>query len=664
MDHTETKGAIRLQTKMGTILTLIRNAIESVKKFNETVSGMRQNIRDIRKCSKDIASIVYDLKAISHEVKDAVKDCSSELQEKMCEQIYTQLSKEDIENIHHVIFYNEFIKQIERMRKTDGEILNGDILLYLLEETACEVTKHKKELHEDDGRYRLLVEIEKFLEINTHFEEDSIQSSEGKNQMTTIAESTEAGENSTQNEELNQGGETWIQLKTLGVDGNTTVKYQLESQQKERKRKWNLANICKWRRKNKNDGTVCLKTIKAFSSLLNQYNQLSKMLKDHLSKTSFDENHQVNGQVLKSILQGENMFEIQSETYTPCMAKFNSQLERVIKRHDLTKINIKVKINADINLKEALEILGTAARRVTSARDDIIDNTKTTRTVLITDIKSFYVDEPSYEQKQNECLEMIPFKNTMSLLKEKSSKTLENNLDAIAKRSSLIQSVDMERILRIVDTVFDEAELIIRPSELLQQICSKEDQKILSFIFSSLNNRESKEKIIISDNVIWDIVSQFSRGSSPQTILSDKGSVENLDSSGLPSLVKKVTGAVINNDNLLDVMFQDCVLESKRIRATMDKLRIPETVVLEFIDRVLRSEIDKLPQNIVKFVTEETFGGYVKTISNQQSMKSSHSLNVIFEFLDMAIRSKGHEFINANGMKNPALKEIILRVLN
>lgn len=648
---------------MGALLTLMRNTINFVKRFNDTVSGMRQNIANIRKCSKDIAGIVHDLKCISHEVKDAVKNCSSEIQAKMCAAIYDRLPVEDLESIRHVLFYKGFLKRVEKMRKIDGEIATGDLLTYLKEETCTEVRKHRDRFQVGDGQYRLLFEMEKLLELSTNCEFDSVSCSDENSTLMTDLCDTKDEDDALANEQMAKDSEEWVSMDVLGKDKGKQKQYDRE---RKRNNDWKsfLINICKWRKKNTSDGTSSNKCKRIFCALNTEKNDLSRMITEYLSKSSVAVAPPASGVIIKSIIEGENIYETENYTYSPCMAKINAQLERVIRRHDLTKLNLKVKLNTDVNLKEALEILDSAAKRVNSARDEIIGNTKNTKDVLITDIQSFNINDPLEEKNGRTCLDLMPFKNTLTMLKEKSSKTIENNMETILKKSSLINGTEIENLIRLADVVFDEAELMIRPAKLLQKAFAKEDKHILPVIFSIFSGHEDKknEKIFHLEDKLENLLRQLTKRHPLTSLERGEETSRSSESTKMLSTVTKMSDAIINDEDLHDTLIQILLTENQDFGTVLDNMMIPDKAVSFFMEKIIKNNGSTLPETVSRVICEEVFSAM--GINSKWELSLDDSLEILCKCIDRAMKGNVLDTQNVKKLQGIVLEKLVLRVLS
>ena len=651
---------------MGSVLTLISNAIDSVKKFNNTVSSIRQNIVDVRRCSKDIASIVYDLNSMSNEIKSAVRECSSELQKKLCEQICSRLTSEDLENMHHLMFYKEFVTQVEKMQKLDGEIPSGNMLCYLLEETVNEVKQHRKIFHDDEGRFKLLVEIETFLEMSNHYEFDSLSTSEENSTLITFLEESKYKDSFPSKEEMGDSGITWISMELLGKDQDTRKHYKHKSKQQEGK-KSPLLKICKWRKKNMIEQNTSGRCIKIFTALLKMQQQLLNILSDHLRREAFDESHSMNASVIKKVLEGEHFFEMDHNTYTPRMAKINSQLERIIKKQDLYNINLKVKINADINFKEALEILDDAARKVDLAKQEVIDKTNNTKVVLMSDIRSFNLEEQHDSDERGHSSEIVPFKNTLSLLKETSSKAIENNIETILKKSHFVDNIEVETLISIAGAFVDEAELIMQPTHLLQHAFLKNNQEILLFFLSMLDDKDtdSKRRIPLSDDSIKKMLSQLRKYPRLLSLLSDKQSDEIVTAKKVFSGVKKVTQAVFDDENLKDIIVESLINEKRFLKSNVAKIRIPSDVISNLFGEIVRKKIKTLPKDISRFIDEEAICIGGAEISNLSFFSNFDKDFILFVKDLVRVTQTGElDLESIKDFQNIITKRILLKLLN
>ena len=508
---------------MGSALTFIKNAIGSVKRLNDTISSIRQNIANVRKCSKDLASIVHDLNLVSHEVKSAVEECSSVLQAKICERIRDRLTPEDLEYIHHIVFYKEFVSHIEKMSRIDRGTSNGDLFCYLLEKTGNDIKQYKKDFLGDSGRFRLLAEMQQFLEINNRYELESFSLSEENDTFMTSLEDTEDANDASKIDDNRGQEEPWIAMRTLDKGKgavNNTLRKRIKKSNKN-----NVMKLCKWRKKNMTEGDANTKCQNSLAGLLRLHQQLSQMLANHLTRSSYAEILPVKAFIIKNIIEGEHLFEIDNDDMsTPRMAKINSQLEKIIRKHDLTELNLKLKINTEINFKEALEIIDDAASKVHRAKDTAIEKTRETKVLFLKDIDAIGVDTKPGSNYETLSSEMLPFGNTLSLLKESSSKTIETSIKPVLKISSVIQNIQVEKIFRFADTVVDTAEYTIQSKQLIQYVLTDDNYETLLLLLRLLNKYDtsSKGSILVSQDVLEKIFHQLRKNKTLQKFIHDK----------------------------------------------------------------------------------------------------------------------------------------------
>ena len=570
---------------MGSALTFIKNTIGSVKRLNDTISSMRQNIADVRKCSKDLASIVHDINLVSHEVKSAVKECSSVLQTKICERIRDRLTPEDLEYIHHIVFYKKFVSHIEKMHRIDRDISTGNLFYYLLEKTGNDIKQYKKDFFSDNGRLRLLAEMQQFLEINNHYELESFSLSEENDTFMTSLEDTDDANDASK---IDDSKEPWIAMRTLDK-GKGVVSNTLRKQIKKR-RKSNLTKLCQWRKKNMTEGDANTKCKNSLTGLLRLHEQLSHMLDDHLTRESYAEILPVRAFIIKNIVEGEHLFEIDNGMSTPRMAKINSQLEKIIRKHDLTELNLKLRINTEINFKEALEIIDDAARKVHRAKDTVIENTRETKVLFLKDIDVFEVDVKHGSNYETLSSGMLPFGNTLSLLKDRSSKTIETKIKPVLKISSVIQNIQPENLFGFADTVVDIAEYTIQPKHLIQHVLTNDNYEILLLFLRLLNKYDmsSKGNILASQDALEKIFYQLRKNKTLQTVILDKLNETVIVKQTLATLEEGAT-------HLLPLINKGQDLQSIT----------PYNTTMQFLSTILREKMKILSTSIYRTSVEE-----------------------------------------------------------
>ena len=643
---------------MGSVLTLLKNAINSVKRFNATVSRMRQNIADVRKCSKDIASIIHDLNSISFEVKTAVQECSSALQMKLCEQIYNRLTTEDLEYIHHIVFYMEFVSHIEKMQKVDRGISGGDIACYLLDETKNKIKQYKRAFR-DEGRCRLLAEMETFLEINSHYELESISISEENDTLMTFLEDTKDRHDVCNKEENRANGETWISMDLLGKS-KEVMNHTLRKQTK-KSRKNPLLKLFQRKKKNATEGSANMHYIKTFTSLLKLQQQLSGMVFDHLSRTTYAEIQPVKAFLIKNIINKESLYEIDNNLFTPRMAKVNSKLEKIIKKHDLAEINLKVKINPEINFGEALEILDDATRKVHQARDEVIENTKSTKTLLMTDIEDFGFDMSPRNDHEVHHSEILPFGNTLSFIKEKGSKAIGTNFEDIIKRPYILESIQAGKLIRLADAVADTRELIMHPNQFVQHVFTDEKYEILLYFMRIIDENEShcEGKIPISHDCIGTLIAHLIKHKALQALLGDEQN-EDISILKIMPLVDKLNRITIDEKSVVDALF-DCLLNKKQSL----QLKISDDATWQLINTMLNENLKKLPVAVSSFITEDAFlqkpGEKYSPVSR---VKVGDDLRPFMKGLFRAMHTDQGSIGKATHMRTILIRELLLRLLN
>ena len=644
---------------MGSVLTSIKNAIDSVKRFSETNSRIRRNIADIRKCTKDITSIVRDLSSISHEVKTTIKECSSTLQTKLCEQICNRLTTEDIEYIHHIAFYKEFLSHIEKMQRIDRESSSGDIISYLLDETNIEIRKYKKLFRNNEGRFRLLAEMEKFLEINNHYELESFSLSEEDSTLMTSIETTKDTYDICMKDDIDCDEKLWIPMSLLDKSAEGTR--NMRQKQSKKGRRSPLLQLCKWKKKNITEGNANARCIKSLTSLLRLQQQLSKMLNDHLIRATFAETPTVRAYIIKQIINGENYFQVNSDVFKPRMAKINAKLEKIIRKHDLTEINLKLKINPEINFREALEILDDAAKRVHTVKDEIIEETKNTKGLLMMDIEAFGIDVQEGGNSGTHPTEMLPFRNTLNLLKVKGSKTVENNIEAILSWTYLVENIQVGKLIRLAEIFADTTEFMNQPTQLIQHICFDGNYENLPFLLHILDKIDSyyQGKNALSTGSTETALSQLRGRRFLQTMLSNTDA-EKVSKVIRTILMEKLAQMSLDEKNILDFIFEYLLNERQDLLSS-----VQETNTRHLISKMLTEKVKTLLIGISRLSYEDVATEKADEMCDQTTfIEIDEDLRLLIKGVVKAIQFKEENFGSASQLRAALIKELLYRALN
>ena len=476
---------------------------------------MRQNIKQVRMCTRNIASIVNDLKMISHEVKETVSESSEELQKKLCEEISSGLSKEDFEDLHNLAFYEEFVTGVEEMRKIDGEILNGDLFVFLLGNLKLEVIEAKAKSGGNDGKAKLLAALDNYLEdymrtdidFDSSFEDttllpeakDNVPYSEADNKEETgditlrnsdgeiedlVQEGEEAIilehkdiiaiENIATERDLNllskaltgkddqDCQQEWLEMESL--DKNREVSTNVRNSTEGKKKQSNhLRKICLLRKQTLNKVPTKSMNSRKFCELLKSESELRTKLSDHLVASKRNVVLPCNMLYLKRVLAGKQEYMIERQKYTPVMSKVNFVLESIFKHKDFTKLNLKdlkIKIDPDIDFREAVGMVDQAASKIHEVREMVVDDLGHARRALHADIKSINLDKDVRCTKVSTVRDIVPFKQTFSLLKETSTKKVTAfNLQEVVEKLEIGNSFQVRSVINVEDMTVDEGAL-------------------------------------------------------------------------------------------------------------------------------------------------------------------------------------------------------------
>eukprot|EP00112_Aurelia_sp_Birch-Aquarium-sp1_P024811 Seg80.4 transcript_id=Seg80.4/GoldUCD/mRNA.D3Y31 product="hypothetical protein" protein_id=Seg80.4/GoldUCD/D3Y31 len=500
---------------MGLILSSIRNGVHSLRRYNAAVKEMKQNIKQVRMCTKNIASIVNDLKLISNEVKETVSESSEELQKKLCEEISTGLSEEDFEDLHNLVFYEEFVAGIEEMRKIDGGILNGDLFVFLLGNLKLDVIEAQAKSGRKNGEAKLLTALAEYLgdclrndvDFDSSFEDKTLLH-EASNEvpLSETDEKHETGdmklnnscretknfakereeaamledkditgvENIATRGDLNlisnaltrrydqDNQHEWLEMESLDKNTNASKNFRNSAEEK-KKQSNNLRKLCLWRKKKLNKVQKRNINSTKFCELLKSEFDLRTKLSDHLVARKINVILPCNILYLKRVLEGKPEFVIEKQKYTPVMSKVNFVLESIFKHKDFTKLNLrdlKIRIDPDIDFKEALGMVEQAASKMHEVREDVVDDIGHARTALHTDIKSINLDNDLRCTNVSTVCEIVPFKQTFSLLKETSAKKVTAlNLQQVVDKLEIGNSFQVRSVINFEEMTVDERAL-------------------------------------------------------------------------------------------------------------------------------------------------------------------------------------------------------------
>ena len=502
---------------MGSILSSIRNGVQSLRRYNVAVKEMRQNIKQVRICTKNIANIVNDLKIISHEVKETVSGSSEELQKKLCEEISSGLSEKDFEDLHNLAFYEEFVTGVEEMRKIDGGILNGDLFLFLLGNLKLEVIEAKAKSGGNDGRAKLLSALENYLEdcmrIDVDYDslfddkallpeaDDKLLSSEADNKEDTgditlsnsdgeiedlVQEEEEAAmlehtdvtatEDMAAERDLNllskaligtddqDYKQEWLEMES--IHKNSKILTNVRNSTEEKKKQSNhLRKFCLWRQKTLNKVPRKSMNSTKFCELLKSESELRTKLSDHLVASKMNVVLPHNVLYLKRVLAGNSEYVIERQKYAPVMSNVNFVLESIFKHRDFTKLNLrdlKIKIDPDIDFREAVGMVDQAASKMHEVREIVVDDLGHARKALHNDIKSINLDKNLRCTKVSTVRDIVPFKQTFSLLKETSTKKVTAlNFQEVVEKLEIGNNFQVRSVINFEDMTVDEGALKI-----------------------------------------------------------------------------------------------------------------------------------------------------------------------------------------------------------
>ena len=475
---------------MGSMISSIKKGLESILRFKRTVSEMRQNLSDLQHCTRDIVRMVNNLHTISFEVKETVNQCSMEIQRTLCEQIYQQLSDEDVEKLSHIVFYDEFISKLNEMQKIDGMISSGDFLAHLFHDTIARIREYEEHWREDETKFALLVELEKYLDESLRFRIDTFTSFDENTTMESTLDGTyKTVEKSCSADFEEQGDievkdEEWIPMNLL--ENKKSLSCRPKMAKSERGRQRYGVRIWKLKQKQLQNAAKKMKNLEVFCDLLKHQNELHSRLNDHLAKQKGMMLDPVRSVFVRRIIEGGDIFQVENEKYSPCMAKFNAALEKIIKRGDLRNLNLKLNIKYDVNMKELLPVIENATLKIENMKEDIVSNIDNVRTALLVDIKAMQNDHEADLQDRRESLAIIPFQETLNLVKDKSVDKLESNVEEFVIKSGLVEKIRKENLLKFAQIPLSEREMKRMIRKVIQQKASQREIEYAGFFFNLL----------------------------------------------------------------------------------------------------------------------------------------------------------------------------------
>eukprot|EP00795_Rhopilema_esculentum_P013962 gene13962-4922_t len=476
---------------MGSMISSIKRGLESVSRFKRTVTEMRQNLSDVQHCTRDIVRMVNNLHTISFEVKETVSQCSMEIHRTLCEQIYKQFSDEDIENLSHIVFYDECISKLNEMQKIDGTISSGDFLAHLFYETIARIREYEEHWREDKTKFELLLGLEKYLDESLRFRIDTFTSFDENTTMESNLDSTyKAVEKSYSAEfeeqcDIEVKDEEWIPMNLLENKKSFSYRPKMAKERQQcRQRKG--VRIWKLKQKQLQNAAKKMKNLEVFCDLLKHQNELHSRLNDHLAKQKGKMLDPVKSVFIKRIIEGGDIFQVENEKYSPCMAKFNAALEKIIKKGDLRNLNLKLNIKYDVNMKELVPVIENATLKIENMKEDIVSNIDSVRAALLIDIKAMQNDHEPEMPDRRESLAIIPFQETLNLVKDKSADKLESNVEEFVIKSGLAEKIRKENLLKFAQIPLSERETKRMIRKVIQQKASQREIEYAGFFFNLL----------------------------------------------------------------------------------------------------------------------------------------------------------------------------------